>query len=57
MYEGEPFLVINNERICKNCVDNEWQYASIEDSSYYDYIDNEINEEFERGKWNRIYRI
>jgi len=50
VYEGEPFLVINNERICKNCVDNEWQYASIEDSSYYDYIDNEINEEFERGK-------
>ena len=48
VYEGEAFLLIDGLRICRFCVDKRWRYASIEDSSYYDYINREVHEKLEK---------
>jgi len=49
IYEGEPYLKINGERISKKWIDDNWSYASVEDSSYYDYINREVHEKLERS--------
>jgi hypothetical protein len=40
--------LIDGQRVCRFCVDKRWKYASIEDSSYYDYINREVHEKLEK---------
>ena len=49
LFEGDKFLRFNGERICQNCIDKEWWYASSEDSDYYDYVNREVHRRIEEN--------
>jgi hypothetical protein len=37
LYDGDPYIVIDSERICMNCINDMIRYASFEDSDECEY--------------------